>query len=97
MKKGFIIKGRAENVETVFNKLKFYLHPFLLAGIKGKLLESMQFGLPNVTSAVGAKKMHETMTGMVLLPIMKTEFVEKAVLLYKMKIFGKSQENGSKL
>jgi hypothetical protein len=29
-KEGFIIKGRAENVETVFNKLKFYLHQFLL-------------------------------------------------------------------
>ncbi|MBF1149181.1 MAG: glycosyltransferase, partial [Cloacibacterium normanense] len=58
-KEGFIIKGRAENVESVFSQAKVLLAPIPFgAGIKGKLLESMQFGLPNVTSTVGAESMH---------------------------------------
>ncbi len=58
-KEGFIIKGRAENVESVFSQAKVLLAPIPFgAGIKGKLLESMRFGLPNVTSTVGAEAMH---------------------------------------
>ncbi len=52
-KEGFIIKGRAENVESIFSQGKVLLAPIPFgAGIKGKLLESIQFGLPNVTSTI---------------------------------------------
>ena len=95
-KEGFIIKGRAESVETVFNTAKVLLAPIPFgAGIKGKLLESMQFGLPNVTSAVGAEAMQGNHDWNGFITDNETEFVEKAVLLYQDEnLWRKSQENG---
>ena len=95
-KEGFIIKGRAENVESVFNTGKVLLAPIPFgAGIKGKLLESMQFGLPNVTSAVGAEAMHGNLDWNGFITDNENEFIEKAVLLYQDEnIWQKSQENG---
>ena len=98
-KEGFIIKGRAESVETVFNTAKVLLAPIPFgAGIKGKLLESMQFGLPNVSSAVGAEAMHGNLDWNGFITDNETEFVEKAVLLYQDEnLWQKSQENGYKI
>lgn len=98
-KEGFIIKGRAESVETVFSQAKVLLAPIPFgAGIKGKLLESMQFGLPNVTSAVGAEAMHGNHDWNGFITDNETEFVEKAVLLYQDEnLWQKSQENGYKI
>lgn len=98
-KEGFIIKGRAENVESVFNQAKILLAPIPFgAGIKGKLLESMQFGLPNVTSAVGAEAMQGNHDWNGFITDNETEFVEKAVLLYQDEnLWQKSQENGFKI
>ena len=98
-KEGFIIKGRAENVESVFSQAKVLLAPIPFgAGIKGKLLESMQFGLPNVTSAVGAEAMQGNHDWNGFITDNETEFVEKAVLLYQDENFWrKSQENGFKI
>lgn len=95
-KEGFIIKGRAESVETVFNTAKVLLAPIPFgAGIKGKLLESMQFGLPNVTSAVGAEAMHGNFEWNGFITDNEKEFIEKAVLLYQNEnLWQKSQENG---
>ncbi|MGB4447020.1 MAG: glycosyltransferase family 4 protein [Cloacibacterium sp.] len=98
-KEGFNIKGRAESVETVFNTAKVLLAPIPFgAGIKGKLLESMQFGLPNVTSTVGAEAMHGNHDWNGFITDNETEFVEKAVLLYQDEnLWRKSQENGFKI
>ena len=98
-KEGFIIKGRAESVETVFSQAKVLLAPIPFgAGIKGKLLESMQFGLPNVTSAVGAEAMHGNHDWNGFITDNENEFVEKAVLLYQDEnLWQKSQENGYKI
>ena len=98
-KEGFIIKGKAESVETVFKTAKVLLAPIPFgAGIKGKLLESMQFGLPNVTSAVGAEAMHGNHDWNGFITDNETEFVEKAVLLYQDENFWQiSQENGFKI
>ncbi len=98
-KEGFIIKGRAENVEYVFNQAKVLLAPIPFgAGIKGKLLESMQFGLPNVTSAVGAEAMHGNLDWNGFITDDENDFIEKAVLLYQDENFWrKSQENGFKI
>ena len=98
-KEGFIIKGRAESVETVFNTAKVLLAPIPFgAGIKGKLLESMQFGLPNVTSAVGAEAMQGNLDWNGFITDNENEFIEKAVLLYQDEnLWQKSQENGYKI
>lgn len=98
-KEGFIIKGRAESVETVFSQAKVLLAPIPFgAGIKGKLLESMQFGLPNVTSAVGAEAMHGNHDWNGFITDNENEFIEKAVLLYQDEnLWQKSQKNGYKI
>jgi hypothetical protein len=55
----------------------------------------MQFGLPNVTSTVGAEAMHGNFDWNGFITDNETEFVEKAVLLYQDEnIWQKSQENG---
>ena len=95
-KEGIIIKGRAESVETVFNTAKVLLAPIPFgAGIKGKLLESMQFGLPNVTSTVGAEAMQGNFDWNGFITDNENEFIEKVVLLYQDEnLWQKSQEKG---
>lgn len=98
-KEGLLIKGRAEKVETVFNDAKVLLAPIPFgAGIKGKLLESMELGLPNVTSSVGAEAMHGNLPWNGFISDKENEFIEKAILLYQEEtIWKQSQENGYRI
>ena len=55
-KEGFNIEGRAESVEEVLRKHKVMLAPLRFgAGLKGKLLESIFYGLPSITTSIGAE------------------------------------------
>ena len=98
-KEGFLIKGRAESVEEVFNSIKILLAPIPYgAGLKGKLLESMRFGLPNVTTLMGAEAMSDNLDWNGFITSTDEEFIEKAIELYKNEMFWKkAQENGIKL
>ena len=98
-KEGFLIKGRAEKVETVFNEAKVLLAPIPFgAGIKGKLLESMELGLPNVTSSIGAEAMHGNLLWNGFIADNESEFIEKAVLLYQDEnLWKQAQENGYRI
>lgn len=79
----FLIKGRAESVEEVFSKAKVLLAPIPFgAGIKGKLLDAMQYGLPSVTSTIGAEGMHGELGWNGYIEDETTNFTEKAILLY---------------
>ncbi|HET8829830.1 MAG TPA: glycosyltransferase, partial [Pelobium sp.] len=61
-KDGFLIKGRTENVAEVMQKAKICLAPLLFgAGLKGKLIDAMQNGTPNVTTNIGAEAMHKNL------------------------------------
>jgi glycosyltransferase involved in cell wall biosynthesis len=82
-KEGFIIKGRAKSVEEVFLNYKVLLAPIPFgAGIKGKLLESMEFGLPNITTEIGAEGMRFDKNWNGFITNSDEEFVEKAIELY---------------
>lgn len=60
-KEGFYIRGRAEDALEVTRKARVSLAPLRFgAGIKGKLLEAMVCGTPNVTTGIGAEGMHGT-------------------------------------
>lgn len=95
-KEGFLIKGRALDVLTVFNTSKVLLAPIPYgAGLKGKLLESMQFGLPNVTTAIGAEGMHGNLNWNGYITQTEEEFVQKAIALYQNEVIWKqAQLNG---
>ena len=96
---GFLIKGRAENVADVFPKAKVLLAPIPYgAGLKGKLLESMQFGLPNVTTPMGAEAMHGNQDWNGFITNTDEDFITKAITLYQDKILWlQAQQNGIQL
>jgi len=55
-KENFLVHGRAENVQDIMQSSRLLLAPIPFgAGLKGKLLEAMTYGLPSVTSAIGAE------------------------------------------
>lgn len=95
-KEGFIIKGRAKTSEEVFKKYRVLLAPIPFgAGIKGKFIESMLFGTPNVTSTIGAEAMHDNLNWNGYIEDNPDEFAKKAVELYLNKeIWKQSQKNG---
>lgn len=94
-KDGFLVKGRADSVEEIFNQAKVLLAPIPFgAGLKGKLWESMKFGLPNVTSSVGAEAMHKDLPWNGFIEDSDEAFVEKAVELYQNEnIWNQAREN----
>ena len=83
-KDGFLVKGRAESVKEIFENARVLLAPIPFGtGLKGKLWESMQFGLPNVTSPVGAEAMHKDLPWNGFVADSDEVFAEKAVALYQ--------------
>jgi len=82
-KKGFLIKGWAEDALEVMQQARLCLAPIRFgAGIKGKLLDAMLMQTPSVTTSIGSEGMHndEAWPGKIADDI--TEFVEAAVHLY---------------
>ena len=58
-KNGFHMKGRVEDSAEVMNGARVLLAPLRMgAGLKGKLIEAMQCGTPNVTTSIGAEGMN---------------------------------------
>ncbi len=56
---GFLVKGRAEDVNDVMRKARLLLAPLRYgAGLKGKLMDAMLNGTPNITSTIGAEGMN---------------------------------------
>ena len=83
---GFLIKGRAESVIDVYSKARILLAPIPYgAGLKGKLFEAMQIGLPSVTTPMGAEGMHGTLDWNGFIAADDTDFIAKTVELYSNK------------
>jgi glycosyltransferase involved in cell wall biosynthesis len=98
-KEGFLVKGRAENVKFLFNQYRVLLAPIPFgAGLKGKLLESMQFRLPNVTSSIGAEAMHKDLPWNGFIEDSDEKFVEKAIELYQNEtVWNQANENDDEI
>jgi glycosyltransferase involved in cell wall biosynthesis len=95
-KEGFLIKGRAESVKEVYSKSKVLLAPIPYgAGLKGKLFEAMQLGLPSLTTEMGAEGMNGNLNWNGFITSDENDFVEKAVELYTSKsLWETAQKNG---
>jgi glycosyltransferase involved in cell wall biosynthesis len=95
-KDNFIIRGRAESIAEVMESSKVYLAPLRFgAGIKGKLLDAMEHGLPGVTTSIGSEGMRGALpwNGFVLDDW--HNFAEAAVTLYTCeKEWEKAVKNG---
>src|SRR5690606_16272430 len=82
-KDGFIIKGWTENAETVMESYRVQLAPLRFgAGLKGKLLDAMRFGLPSVTTNVGAEGLFGSLPFAGKISGSNEDFINSAVKLY---------------
>jgi len=53
---GFNVLGHVENIQPLLESSRVFLAPLRFgAGLKGKLIEAMQWGIPSVTTATGAE------------------------------------------
>lgn len=95
-KTNFLIEGRAENAFEVISNARIMLAPLRFgAGIKGKLLEAMQYGTPSITTCVGAESMHDELPWNGFIEDDPNEFADRAVQLYNdEKLWNNCQENG---
>ena len=95
-KEGFLIKGRAESVTEVYSKARVLLAPIPYgAGLKGKLFEAMQLGLPSITTKMGAEAMNGNLDWNGFITSDEADFIEKAVELYTNKSsWETAQKNG---
>lgn len=95
-KEGFLVKGWAKNKEEVIKQTKVFLAPLQFgAGIKGKLIDSMIYGTPNVTTKIGAEAMHDDLPWNGLISDGVEKFAKNAIELYNNEAYWlKSQQNG---
>ncbi len=60
-KQGFLVKGWAENVESIMLSAKALIAPLRFgAGIKGKLIDAMRCATPSITTWIGAEGITST-------------------------------------
>ncbi len=84
VKDGFLIKGRAQDAKFVLKKARVLLAPVRFgAGLKGKLAEAMQCGIPSVTTLIGAEGMHIKKEWSGTIKDNAEDFAESAVSLYQ--------------
>ncbi len=95
-KDGFLIKGWAESTEKVISNSKVCLAPLQFgAGLKGKLIDAMQFGTPSVTTNIGAEAMHKKLPWNGFICKNYEEFALKSIELYiQEKTWQDAQKNG---
>ena len=95
-KEGFLIHGRAESAEEVIRSARVLLAPIRFgAGIKGKLLECMEYGTPSVTTSIGAEAMSDNLPWNGFVENEHSDFISKAFSLYSnQEIWEQAVDNG---
>lgn len=80
------VTGYVEDVSDLFNDSRVFVSPLLHgAGIKGKIGQSFSYGLPVVTTSIGAEGMQLTDGHNALISDSETEFARKVIELYSDK------------
>jgi O-antigen biosynthesis protein len=98
-KEGFYIMGRTESAKTVIENSRILLAPLRFgAGLKGKLVEAMQFGTPSVTTEIGAEAMHGDFNWNGLIVNDAFGFAKAAISLYSdQQLWEQAQQDGIKI
>lgn len=96
VKEGFLIKGWADDLEIAMKTYRVQLAPLRFgAGLKGKLLDAMRFGLPTVTTEIGAEGMCGELPFGGTISTSKEKFIDVSVQLYsRQDLWSKAQQNG---
>ncbi|MGB5651436.1 MAG: glycosyltransferase family 4 protein, partial [Sedimenticolaceae bacterium] len=83
---GFHIRGWADDAHQVMRRARVCLAPLRFgAGLKGKLVDAMSCGTPNVTTSVGAEAMHAELPWSGAIADDPEVFARLAVGLYQSK------------
>lgn len=98
-KKGFLMKGWADNVHRVMRQARVCLAPLRFgAGIKGKLADAMLDGTPSVTTAIGAEGMCGDLNWPGIIAESPQEIADAAVELYQnQQCWQQAQQQGTTL
>lgn len=98
-KEGFIVKGWAEDVKEIMINYRVQLAPIRFgAGLKGKLFDAMQFGLPSITTEIGAEGLNGNLAFGGIITTSDEYFITKAVELYSDEnAWQNAQENGFRI
>ncbi len=98
-KEDFLIKGWVKNSNEVFKSAKVCLAPLQFgAGLKGKLIEAMQYGTPSITSTIGSEAMHNKLPWNGFITDDPKEFALNAIELYTNEnLWLNAQQNGIKI
>lgn len=79
-KERFIYKGRAENAYSVIKQAKVLLAPLRFgAGLKGKLIDAMVCGTPQITTSIGAEGMYKNLDTPGFISDNELEFAKKSI------------------
>jgi hypothetical protein len=93
-KEGFIIHGRAEQASNVVKQARVVLAPLRFgAGIKGKLIEAMEYGTPSITTSIGAEAMHGDLPWNGAVNDDPNDFADNAISLYSDEALWKEAQN----
>ena len=77
------VTGYVEDVSCYFSESRVFVSPLLHgAGVKGKIGQSFSYGLPVVTTSIGAEGMNLTDRHNALISDSETEFASKVIDLY---------------
>ena len=95
-KENFYVLGRALDAQKAIEEAKILLAPLRFgAGIKGKLLEAMQYGTPSITTDIGAESINGNLQWNGFIENNPQEIATKAILLYQNKqLWEQAQING---
>ena len=78
------VTGYVEDVTPIFNAARVFVSPLLHgAGVKGKIGQSFSYGLPVVTTSIGAEGMSLVDGHNALIADSESAFAEKIVTLYR--------------
>ncbi len=93
---GFLIKGWADSAPDVLKQARVLLAPLPFgAGLKGKFIDAMAQGTPNVTTSVGAEGMVHQGQWAGLIGETAQELADAAVLLYQdQNLWQQKQQQG---
>ncbi|WBL23909.1 glycosyltransferase [Zunongwangia sp. HRR-M8] len=80
---GFVVHGRTESVEEVMQKNRILLAPIQFgAGLKGKMIDAMQNGLPSITTKIGAEGISKNNDWNGFICDTEDEIIQKSIQLY---------------
>lgn len=95
-REGFLVVGRADDAKKVISDAKILIAPLRFgAGLKGKLLEAMQFGTPTITTSIGAESINGLLDWNGFISDEPESLAANAVNLFQNEaLWTKSQANG---